>query len=143
MLQGNHCRLDTVLLTLGYLYGKFSQSDRTNSASGEDLAVSAVLNSLEKRWKKADQEVFIAAVILNPFFRLEAFKSTQTFSISSISHLMHRLWLRFFGRAADSTLDRDVDRYCWRSDYFSDLESCAKSIKEMAASDVSDIHIAL
>ena len=60
--QASHTRLDHVLLMLGNLVRIFSQ----NLEFDEDLRL-GVLASLEKRWKKADQDVFITAMFLNPF----------------------------------------------------------------------------
>jgi hypothetical protein len=61
--QAPHTHLDHVLLTLGNLYRIYSNLEF-------DVEVrTAILASLEKRWAKADQEVFILAVFLNPYIR--------------------------------------------------------------------------
>jgi len=60
--QALHTHLDHVLLMLGNLARIFSQ----NLEFDKDLHL-GILTSLEKRWKKADQDVFIMAVFLNPF----------------------------------------------------------------------------
>jgi len=63
--QNQHCRLDDVLLTFGSLYLQFfRQTDPEDT-----LIRTAVLDSLNKRWSKTEQEVFVAAVVLNPMMR--------------------------------------------------------------------------
>ena len=52
--QASHTHLNHVLLMLGNLVHIFSQ----NLKFDEDLHL-GVLTSLEKRWKKADQDIFI------------------------------------------------------------------------------------
>ncbi|CDO76574.1 hypothetical protein BN946_scf184831.g10 [Trametes cinnabarina] len=70
LAQAAHCRLDQVLLIFGFLYHRFS---RLPSDIDDEESSSAVLKSLEDRWSKADQSVFVAAVILNPIYRLAPF----------------------------------------------------------------------
>ncbi|KAL6302503.1 ribonuclease H-like domain-containing protein [Sparassis latifolia] len=65
--QAPHTRLDHVLLTLANLYRIYSSPDT------EDQVQSKILDSLEKRWKKADQDVFILAVFFNPYTRGRCF----------------------------------------------------------------------
>ena len=63
--------MDHVLLTLGNLFRQFSDSEST--MFDEDLRLS-VLKSLEKRWKKVDQDIFIVAVFLNPYIQAKLFR---------------------------------------------------------------------
>ena len=62
--QAAFCHLDTVLLTFGFLVMQYQhmadEADRTASTS--------IISSLEKHWMAADQDIFIATVIVNPFF---------------------------------------------------------------------------
>ena len=66
-LQADTTRLDTVLLTLGKLYTEYQQIYKDSELEFERVSCLAILGSLEKRWKPADQDLFVAAVILNPF----------------------------------------------------------------------------
>ncbi|KAI0710277.1 hypothetical protein C8Q72DRAFT_755188, partial [Fomitopsis betulina] len=57
--QANNACLDIILLTLGHLFHIFSDPEY-------NMAIhDTIYKSLEKRWKQADQEVFILAVLFN------------------------------------------------------------------------------
>lgn len=62
--QAAFCCLDTVLLTFGFLVMQYKRM----SDEGDRIASHSIISSLEKRWMAADQDIFIAAVIVNPFF---------------------------------------------------------------------------
>jgi hypothetical protein len=94
--QASHVRLDHVALTLGNLYRIYS-----DPAINED-ARKGILNSLDKRWRPADQEVFILAVFFNPYIRHHVF-SKHTLSQADICDIAERVYKRFFGD--DSPLD--------------------------------------
>lgn len=82
--------MDEVLLTFGTLFMQYN-------AMGEDKDIQdAILSSLEKRWAKADQEVFIAAVLVNPLFRASPFRRLDFLNRSGIRALFTRLWKRFY-----------------------------------------------
>jgi hypothetical protein len=82
--------MDEVLLTFGSLFMQYQ-------AMGEDKDVqNAILSSLERRWAKADQEVFIAAVLVNPLFRVSPFRRLDSLNRSGIRGLFTRLWRRFY-----------------------------------------------
>jgi hypothetical protein len=90
--QQAFCRLDQVVLTFATLHHRYSQQ---NMADDPD-AQGAILASIEKRWEKADQEVFIASVLVNPFYRTSCFRPLSIFQIVNIQALFRRLWIRFF-----------------------------------------------
>ncbi|CDO72524.1 hypothetical protein BN946_scf184983.g7 [Trametes cinnabarina] len=107
--QSQDCRLDDVLLTFGFLYQSFNAlvEERDNAVR------TAVLGSLEKRWAKADQDVFIAAVILNPYLRLSPFRAslTQYFVPATVYGLILRLWDRFYPDSTEKPTLSDVRDY--------------------------------
>ncbi|CDO69480.1 hypothetical protein BN946_scf184817.g40 [Trametes cinnabarina] len=107
--QSQDCRLDDVLLTFGFLYQLFNAlvEERDNAVR------TAVLGSLEKRWAKADQDVFIAAVILNPYLRLSPFRAslTQYFVPATVYGLILRLWDRFYPDSTEKPTLSDVRDY--------------------------------
>ncbi|KAJ2977735.1 hypothetical protein NUW54_g11382 [Trametes sanguinea] len=91
--QSNNCRLDKVVITFGSLFRFFDSLPDPE----EELVKDAVLRSLEMRWGKADQDVFIAAVLLNPFLKVAPFhRVSQIFSTAAIYSLLERLWKRFY-----------------------------------------------
>lgn len=66
-LQANTTRLDHVFLCLGKLYSQFEIWLQDSSSDYEIQSNKAVLQSLEKRWAEADQDLFVTAIILNVF----------------------------------------------------------------------------
>ena len=84
--------MDQVLLTFGYLILQYAQP---TMAADDPIACNAIINSIEKRWSKADQELFIASVLINPFYRSAPFTEHHTFSYAGQRSLFSRLWMRF------------------------------------------------
>ena len=58
-----------MLTTLGNLYRIYSNLDSVEDSEVRDK----ILASLEKRWAAADQEPYIAVVVLNPYLRGDFF----------------------------------------------------------------------
>ena len=87
--------MDQILLTFGSL-SIYYQSVRTEDDANIP-GCTAILDSIEKRWAKADQDVFIAAVILNPFIKTSAFCPSLPFlTRAGVLALFRRLYERFF-----------------------------------------------
>lgn len=61
--QSDQLRLDTVLLVLGLLYNRFENLPRITPL--DNIVAEAICNSINTRWEASDQDVFIAAIILN------------------------------------------------------------------------------
>ncbi|KAH9062149.1 hypothetical protein EDB87DRAFT_1560081, partial [Lactarius vividus] len=94
--QASTTRLDHVLTTLGNLYRIYSD------AQLEDAVQTKVLASLEKRWAAANQDPFIAAVVLNPFLRGTCFsREDVTLTPIGLCNMLKRLHLRIFRCEAD------------------------------------------
>ena len=90
--QATFCRLDQVLLTFGHLYMIFYQLHEPVDRPAQK----AVLESLEKRWAASDQDIFIAAVYLNPFIKNVPFNSTlERFVPIQKVQLLEGLYNRF------------------------------------------------
>jgi len=86
IIQQSFCRLDQVLISFGYL-----------TIKQDAVACQAILQSIEAQWAKCDQEVFVAAVLVNPFFTMSAFWPLQCFNKAEIQLLFTRLYCRFYG----------------------------------------------
>ncbi|KXN92791.1 hypothetical protein AN958_04588 [Leucoagaricus sp. SymC.cos] len=71
VIQVAFCWLDTVLITFGYLFHMYSEM-MIDYPEDED-ACTEIISSLEQCWSKADQEPFIACLILNPLYQLSPF----------------------------------------------------------------------
>jgi len=69
--------LDQILLTFGSLSIYYKDIKVKNPANVPECT--AILDSIEKQWAKADQDVFITAVILNPFVKMAAFPAQVLF----------------------------------------------------------------
>lgn len=121
--QAAHCRLDTVLLTFGFLVVQYRAMTNTEDLVG----CTAILNSLEKRWLAADQDVFIATVIVNPLFRTAPFASGPRFIIARIKTLLASLYLRFFQSEAPAMFYTELHDFLMASGRYDELEStCAR-----------------
>lgn len=107
--QSAHCRLDQVLLTFGLLHNRYTILKDEQPEDGP--ACNAILASLERRWAKADQDVFIAAVLLNPLHKTAPFAKAINFSIAGIFTLLSRLWTRFYKVAPPLGLFAEVADY--------------------------------
>lgn len=98
----------------------------------------ALLKSIEQRWEKADQDVFIAAVFLNPFLKTAPFRrNPRLISMGSIHNLFKRLWLRFYSTPAPEELYDDMQEYFECREAYDDLNATCMTMKATAASKVS------
>jgi hypothetical protein len=84
--------MDQVLLTFGFLIMKYRDEKMNQDPVGRD----AITKSIELRWSKSDQEVFISAVLVNPFYRMAPFAPLPIFSKAHIRVLFTKLYHRFF-----------------------------------------------
>jgi hypothetical protein len=60
--------------SLNMYYQNIKMENATNNPG-----CTAILESIEKQWAKVDQDVFIAAIILNPFVKTLAFSPQLSF----------------------------------------------------------------
>jgi len=65
--------------------------------------VSAILESIETRWAKADQDLFIICLFLNPFIRSSLF-NPNTLPMSVLLGIARRLYIRVFKLDGDPPL---------------------------------------
>ncbi|KAI0084021.1 ribonuclease H-like domain-containing protein, partial [Irpex rosettiformis] len=109
IMQSDKARLDTVLLILALLYNRFDNFPRTTNS--DTIVSDTICNSINTRWEASDQDVFIAAVILNPTHKIRPFRKSSWFSVPLITILMCRLYSRFFEDVAPRELLEEVADY--------------------------------
>lgn len=107
--QSDKARLDTVLLVLALLYSRFEHLPRVTPS--DTVVADTICNSINSRWEASDQDVFIAAVILNPTHKTRPFKHSRWFSIGFITILMARLYRRFFSEEVPREVVDEVPQY--------------------------------
>ena len=86
--QAPHCQLDTILITFGFLDAWY----RAMTGPEDAIGCAAILASLEKCWSAADQNIFIATVILNPLFQTTPFTPGPCFTNVRIQSLLGLLY---------------------------------------------------
>jgi hypothetical protein len=98
--QANTC-CDHVLILLGqlchiYIDNHFEdQSSPDALDEDDDHPVTTIINSIEKWWSKADQDLFVACVFLNPFIKTSLINS-QSMTLAMILGMLHRLYTWVF-----------------------------------------------
>lgn len=113
--QAAHCRPDQVLLIFGFLQFRFTE---LQTELGDTEGTAAVLDSIERRWKKADQAIFVAAVVLNPLYRLEPFRDLDFLTTAALQRLLGELWKRFYKEDAPHELMTGIADYLnWKGRY--------------------------
>lgn len=124
--QAAHCHLNTILLTFGFLVVQY----RAMTDAEDLVGCIAILKSLEKHWLAADQDVFIATVIVNPFFRTTPFAPSLHFIITHIKSLPASLYLRFFNLQAPDAFYTELHDFLMGSGQYSVIEvTCARHLR--------------
>ncbi|KAG8791459.1 hypothetical protein FRC12_009168 [Ceratobasidium sp. 428] len=114
--QAPTTRLDHILIELGRLYYVFLH------LAFNPKILKVVLESLERRWGKADQDSFILAVFLNPFIRGRLFnRENILLNRSALYGIVKRVFRRLFRRDNDLELyEAFLDYYEFRSEFSPD-----------------------
>lgn len=105
--QGANTRPDHIILTFGKLfihYGLLLNADHQANAP-----VLAILKSLSKRWKTVDHEIYILALVLNPYIKASLFNSSLT--IQTLGSMLKRQYRRVFEEAPPDGLTHDFIDY--------------------------------
>lgn len=89
--QASHTRLDHVLLMLANLFRLYDSLE----LDADTEIRSHMTKSLEKRWKAADQIIFILALFFNPYIRAKLFNS-EACSLGDIIDMAKRTFTRLF-----------------------------------------------
>lgn len=104
-----------MLLTLVNLYHTY------NNEKFDPAIRNCIHSSLEKRWAKTGQTVFILAVVLNPYLRGDCFNDRSPFrTFVPVWDMVNRTYKRMFGRDPPPGLRKQLQLYLTRSDKWTD-----------------------
>ena len=128
--QALFCHLDTVLLTFGFLLMQYQ-----HLTDDKDLdAAAAIMESLERRWAVADQQIFIAAVIVNPFYQGRPFAQLYFLNNTGIHTLLSHLWTHFYQTMAPQEFLTKLTEYLTHSGCYVSLRlHCSRASAEAQA----------
>jgi hypothetical protein len=104
-----------VLTTLANLYRIYSNLNPEEDSDVRDN----ILASLEKRWAAADQEPFLAAVVLNPYLRGDSLGRDIALTPIGLCNMLKRLQLRVFRVEADADFQSAFMDYYNKREEFS------------------------
>ena len=105
--QADSARVDIILITFAFLYIRYSKFLDTEDIKARD----AILASIERRWLKIDQDVFIAGVLLNPFHKAKPFCAAPFSTLAGLYNLLHCLWNRFYHEDPPAELYMEYKAY--------------------------------
>ncbi|KAF8573620.1 hypothetical protein K439DRAFT_1374791, partial [Ramaria rubella] len=54
------------------------------------------LSSIEQRWHKTDQDIFVAGMFLNPFHKAWPFRAAHFSTMAGLFNLLFHLWRQFY-----------------------------------------------
>ena len=120
--QASNMRLYHVLTTLANLYRIYSNLDLEEDSDVRDQ----VLMSLEKHWAAADQDPFIATVILNPFLHGNFLGHHIALTPIGLCNMLKRLQSRVF------RVDADADFQAAFMDYYNKHEEFSPEAMALA-----------
>jgi hypothetical protein len=129
--QAAHTCLDHILLTLGNLFHVYSDPNL------DPQIQTGILGSLEKRWAKANQDVFILAVFLNPYIRQQPF-SHVALTHANIYEITARLFMCIFDQQPNLQFLKAFEDYFNNTDDFSCRSMELDMMKSLYESWVSD-----
>ena len=132
--QASNTRLYHVLTTLANLYRIYSNLHE------EDDVQLEVLGSLEKRWAAADQDPFIAAIVLNPFLRGDFLGRHIGLTPIGLCNMLKHLQSRVFRMNADPSFQAAFMDYYNKRNEFSPESMSLADWSEMAEKSVSCPH---
>jgi hypothetical protein len=126
------CTLDTVPLTLGLLFHTY------NDPRVEVTVREKIHESLERRWKNADQDLFISALLLNPFIRDKIFTGSRIeLSRVGLYNIVKRVAERILRVTTDADFHSALMDYLNNSTEFSQEYLQADLLKEFYDKQVS------
>ncbi|KAF8876093.1 ribonuclease H-like domain-containing protein, partial [Infundibulicybe gibba] len=135
--QLSHIRPDQVLITFGILYTQYNTLMTEDTSYQTWAALQAVLDSIEKQWKKTEQSAFIGSVILNPIYKLKPFhRSCDFMTLAGAISLLKELYIRFFeplSEDGDQAFFEEASEYLNNYGRYRDLSNHAQHISKLAS----------
>ena len=110
--QAAHTRIDHVALTLGNLYRIYNNTDLDEPVRGR------ILWSLSKRWRAADQDIFILSMLLHPYIRGSCL--SKSISRMTLFNIADRVFRRLFECEPDHSFMGEFTDFCDGVGKFSD-----------------------
>ena len=92
----------------------------------------AILASIERRWLKTDQDVFIAGVLLNPFH------AAPFSTLAGLYNLLHRLWKRFYHEDPPAELYMEYKAYINGTGEFQAMHNFMQGMQLLAEKEVCE-----
>ena len=121
VLQADGTRLDHVLLSLGKLYTGYRSIHDDSANEEERYCCTLLMTSLESRWEAADQDLYVTAVILNPFVgqqRLCFSHTVPEWQHNGLYIMLNRVYKRIFKEEAPGSLLEEWTDYRRRQGLF-------------------------
>ena len=119
----------------GFIFLNFLQFNESDEV---DVRLD-MLKAIEARWSRADQDAFIATVILNPFYKTSLFKQADVFTVAGIYTLLKRLWTRFYNEEPPITpisLWKNLTDYLDETGPYQNMKIVLEDIRSEASREV-------
>ncbi|EJD45140.1 hypothetical protein AURDEDRAFT_44492, partial [Auricularia subglabra TFB-10046 SS5] len=105
-------------------------------------AVLAVLASLERHWAQADQDIFILALVLNPYIRTSCFARNSPFRVgANICALAEAAFKRFYGVDPGAAFGDELIAHLQKQGSWSDDRMKLKHLKDQAKKEQHEVNL--
>lgn len=135
ILQACHARLDQVPIVFGTLV--FEYQEMLKNIGDDHGHINIIIDSIERRWKNGDQDVYIAAIILHPLLKTAPFAKIPLVAPANIWILIQRLWKRFYKADAPTEIFSELDEYLNNKNMYAALSEWSEQIRRNAEIKVS------
>ncbi|KAH9165148.1 hypothetical protein EDB89DRAFT_2077183 [Lactarius sanguifluus] len=135
--QADNAHVDIVLTTFGFLYIQYSKLLEVEDIKAHD----AILESIERRWLKTDQDIFVAGVLLNPFHKARPFRAAPFLTVAGLYNLLHRLWRRFYYMDPPTELYIEYKAYISGTGHFQAMHNIMDAMKKSAEKEGTKLNL--
>lgn len=103
----------------------------------EDLkACDAILESIERQWLKTDQDVFVAGILLNLFYKAQPFHVAPFSTVAELYNLLHCLWRQFYYESPPAELYGEYKAYITVTGDFQAMHNFMQGMQASAEKEV-------